>query len=96
MITEQDLKLEVLQNKMVIHNLGDRLNIVLHLMQIIGDKTNINLDKELRLLNGEDKISIETICDIRAEHKLHKTRKTTLADRYNITLYQLDDILDLA
>ena len=46
------------------------------------------------LRHGEYKIPKDVIDEIRTEYKLHKCSKTVLADRYGITYYQLEDILE--
>jgi len=90
----QKLTQETLQNRLVIENLGDRIEDIRCLVQIIADKCNLDINKEYMLRHGENKIDVDTINAIRSEYKTHKCSKTTLADKYGVTFYQLEDILE--
>lgn len=90
----QKLTQEMLQNRLVLENLGDRIEDIRWIVQLIADKCKLDINKEYMLRHGEYKIPKDVIDEIRIEYKLHKCSKTVLADRYGITYYQLEDILE--
>ena len=91
-----EIKNEVLQNRLCIENLGDRLEDMRWIVQIISDKVGLDINKAFMLRHGENKVPLETICQVIDEYKTLRTKKTVLADKYGLTYYQLEDILDFS
>ena len=92
----QELKQEMLQNRLCIENIGDRVEDLRFLLELVSNKVGIDINKEYILRHGEQKIDVETIEAIRAEYRKHKMRKSCLADKFGVTQYQIDDIIEFA